>query len=234
NSLRAISDGMKAISQVSETVTGSVVLGLTPSAAHRYLSTLLPSYCAQYPGVAVRIIEDYPNELIEGLEQHTIDLAVLSLPVPMETFNVEMLCEETLVLVAAATHPLATLDNITWDDLSHQPIVLPRQRVDFGIRYIIEELYCTHHKTIKAVAEVSGFQSLRQLVLSNFGVTFLPFSQVQDDVADGKLVIRKLPGQSLSHKVALVTHRQHFPSLAVDKLAKAIRAHKALSNQIDT
>ncbi|MGJ3252358.1 MAG: LysR family transcriptional regulator [Elainellaceae cyanobacterium] len=235
DSLRTIVDGMKAVSQISQIVTGSITLGLTPSAAHRCLSSLLPQYCTQYPGVAVRIIEDYPNELIEGLEQRTIDLAVLSLPVPLKTFNVDVLYEEPLVLVAAATHPLAAIDNITWGDLSHQSIVLPRQRVDFGIRYIIEELYCTHHHSIKAVAEVSGFQSLRQLVLSNFGITFLPLSQVQHDVSDGKLVIRKLPGQPLTHKVALVTCRQHSLSVAAEKLADAIQAHayQTMSSQID-
>jgi DNA-binding transcriptional LysR family regulator len=232
-SLQSLRSGVRAIAQFSQVITGNVTLGLVPSAAQRCLSDILPQYRQQHPDVTVKIIEDFPNELVDGLQRQLIDLAILSLPIPTEPFEVEVLYEEPLVLTAAATHPLASVGEVTWEILKHQAIVLPRQRTDFGVRYIIEELFRQHHSPMQTAAEVSGFQSLRQLILLNFGVTILPQSLVRKDIEEGKLIAKELPGLLLAHKVALVMHRQYQMSLAAEKMAEIIRVHsKKLSSSM--
>ncbi|GAB4240917.1 MAG: hydrogen peroxide-inducible genes activator [Elainellaceae cyanobacterium] len=229
--LQALQNGLRAIAQFSETISGQVTLGLTPSVAQRYLPGILTFYYEQYPGVSLRIVEDFLNELIEGLKQQRIDLAVLSLPIPAEHFEISVLYQEPLVLAVAPEHSLATVEQVTWDMLSQQPIILPRQHSDFGVRYIIEELYRRHHASMEVAAEVSGFRSLRQLILSNFGVTILPQSLVQQDVQDGKLVAKDLTDFELMHTVALVNCRQQRLSLAAEKLAEVI--HRCTAAKAD-
>ena len=214
--------GVRAVAEYSQTIRGEVAIGLTPSASHRCLSEILPQYCQQYPGVAVRVLEDYPDALIAGLQCQTLDLAILSLPIPLESLTVEVLYEEPLVLTLAVNHLLAPTKAIAWETLSNLPFVLPRQRIDLGIRQIIETLFRSRGCQLQTVAEVSGFHSLRQLVLTNFGVTFFPQCLIGQDVAEGKLIIKPVSELSLSHQVALVSQKQHQATLAAEKLAELI------------
>lgn len=220
--LEAMGAGVKAVAEYSQTIRGEVTLGLTPSASHRCLSEILPQYCQQYPGVMVRVLEDYPDALIAGLQHRTLDLAILSLPIPLGNLTMEVLYEEPLVLTLAINHPLAPTDAIAWETLSNLPFVLPRQRIDLGIRQIIETLFCARGSQLHTVAEVSGFHSLRQLVLTNFGVTFLPQCLTWQDVAEGKIIVKPVRDLSLSHQVALVRQKRHRATLAAEKLAELI------------
>ena len=220
--LEAMGTGVRAVAEYSQTIRGEVTIGLTPSASHRCLSEILPQYCQQYPGVAVRVLEDYPDALIAGLQRQTLDLAILSLPIPLENLTVEVLYEEPLMLTLAVNHSLAPIEAIAWETLSNLPFVLPRQRIDLGIRQIIETLFCSRGSQLHPVAEVSGFHSLRQLVLTNFGVTFFPQCLTRQDVAEGKLIVKPVKELFLSHQVALVSQKQHQATLAAEKLAELI------------
>ena len=220
--LEAMGTGVRAVAEYSQTIRGEVTIGLTPSASHRCLSEILPQYCQQYPGVAVRVLEDYPDALIAGLQRQTLDLAILSLPIPLENLTVEVLYEEPLMLTLAVNHSLAPIEAIAWETLSNLPFVLPRQRIDLGIRQIIETLFCERGCQLQTVAEVSGFHSLRQLVLTNFGVTFFPQCLIGQDVAEGKLIVKPVKDLFLSHQVALVIQKQHQATLAAEKLAELI------------
>lgn len=225
--LRAIEDGTQELLQWSKTITGKVVLGLTPSAAQRCLPSVLSHYCRQYPEVVVKVLEDNPDGLVSALKQGTIDLAVVSLPIPDDALTIEILYEEPLVLLVSTTHILAETQTITWDNLPQVPLILHRQDSSFGIRSIVEQLYEQHHSPLHVVAEVNGYQSLKQLLLANFGAAFLPLSLVQTEIESRKLTVVQLPETTLSHRVALVKYAQYLPSLAATKLAETIRVHGA-------
>jgi len=223
--LQAIEDGAKDVAQLSQTITGKVVLGLTPSASQRCLSDVLSHYCRQYPQVKVKVLEEHPDELVKKLKQGAVDLAVLSLPISSDHVTIEVLYEEPLTLIVAATHPLAITRQIAWQDLTQLPLILHKQDVDFGIRSIVEQLYSHHHCQLQAVAEVSGYQSLKQLVLANFGAAFLPLSLVRTDIENGNFVAVQLPEGDLLHVVAIAHYQQYQPNLATEKLAEVIRIH---------
>lgn len=223
--LRAIEEGTQELLQWSKTITGKVVLGLTPSAAQRCLSSVLSHYCRQYPEVVVNVLEDNPDGLVSALKQGAIDLAVVSLPIPEDALTVEILYEEPLVLLVSTSHALAGTQTITWDHLAQLPLILHKQDSRFGIRSIVEQLYQHHHCSLPIVAEVSGYQSLKQLILANFGAAFLPLSLVLTEIASNQFAVVRLPEANLSHRVALVRYAQSLPSLAAVKLAETIRIH---------
>ncbi|MBX2865145.1 MAG: LysR family transcriptional regulator [Leptolyngbyaceae cyanobacterium MAG.088] len=221
--LQNIEAGISSAIQTSQALVGKVTLGLTCFNTQRYLSEILKLSYQQNPNLRVEIIECPTDDLVRGLQNQTIDLAIFSLPVPVKIFKFKELYEEPLLLVVASTHPLASIKELTWQDISHQTLILPRQETDFGIRNVIEELYRTHRIKINNLVEVSGCQSLHQFLLSNCGVAFLPLSQVQKDLDNGSMLVKPLSGIALTHKVVLATDPRYTLSSAAENLVDTIQ-----------
>ncbi len=221
--LQNIEAGMSLAVQSAQALVGKVTLGLTCFNTQRYLSEILKLSYQKNPNLCVEIIECPTDDLVRGLQNQTIDLAIFSLPVPVKIFKFEELYEEPLLLVVASTHPLASIKELTWNDMSRQALIVPRQETDFGIRNIIEKLYRTHQIKIGKTVEVSGCQSLHQFLLSNCGVAFLPLSQVQKDLENGSMVVKQLSDISLTHKVVLATDPRYTLSSAAESLLETMQ-----------
>lgn len=221
--LKDIEAGIISALRTSTAPVEKVTLGITCFNTQRCLSNVLQPYRQQNPNVHIQILECLPNALVLGLEEQAIDLAVFSLPVPVETLQLEILYEESLIPVAASVHPLAALSEVTWQDISRYPLILSRQKNGFGIRAVVEDLYHTYHSAIDSIVEVSGDQPLRQILLSGYGISFLPLSQFQKDLEEGLLVATQPPELSLTHQVAIATHPKHALSPAAERLIETMR-----------
>ncbi|HEY9660475.1 MAG TPA: substrate-binding domain-containing protein, partial [Allocoleopsis sp.] len=88
---------------------------------------------------------------------------------------------------------------------------------------MVENICQTHSRRFKVVAEVKGFQSVRQLLLSNFGATFAPYSLVQEDLENGRLVSIEMSDCSFSRSAVLITNQRYRLSVAAEKMVEVVR-----------
>jgi DNA-binding transcriptional LysR family regulator len=238
--LRELQEGVNAVAKMSQAISGIVTLGLTPSSSQRFLSDILSQYHHQYPQVHVKVLEDYTDGLIGQVEQGLIDVAILSMPFPQENATCEVLYQEPVILVIGATHPLATQKRLCLNEIETLPLVLHQQKStfgssSFGIGNILDKIYSTHSHRFKIVAEVKGFHSVRQLLLSNFGATFAPYSLVQEDLENGRLISIEMPECTFSRSAVLITNQRHCLSVAAEKMVEVVRtrANQLLLSCVD-
>lgn len=219
--LHSLEMGMTSALESAQVLRGKVTIGLTCFNLQRCLSRVLHRYRQHHPDVSIDILEGSPHELVQSLQNQTLDMAIVSLPIPTQILSIRPLYEEPLVLVVSPQHPLAPVDEMTWADICDHPLLLPRQGSHFGLRSIVETLYRDRQAPVHAV-EVNGYESLRQLLLHNYGIAFLPRSLVQKDV-DGQRLVAKYPADiSLSHTVAIATHAKQILNTAAQNLATTI------------
>lgn len=228
--LQNVETGVFAALKAAQTSVNKVSLGLTSVNAEHCLSVVLKNFHDFNPNINLQIFEYPLDELIHGLQNQTIDLAWMSSPLPIETLHTEVLYKEPLSLVCSSAHTLAQVTNLTWDDICQYPIVLPRQGSNYGIRSVVEELFRIHKRSIKTVVEFSGAQSLRLILLSNFGVAILPGSQVASNLQGKDLVVKTIPGTPLVHEVVIATNPKYSLSPEAKSLLETIRASVQLSN----
>ncbi|GAB4380785.1 MAG: LysR family transcriptional regulator [Elainellaceae cyanobacterium] len=224
--LQVMEEGTLTMAKMSQTLTGTVTLGIIPSNSRSFLSKILTQYHHQYPQVHVRVLEGYTDELINQVKQGILDLAILCMPLPSEDITVEILYEEPITLVIGASHPIAKLANQDpLDPTVRIPLVMHRKNANYGVSYITEEIYRTHRDRFHIVAEVRGFQSLRQLLLDNFGAAFVSHSLVEEDIANGKLALLNVLDCPLSRQSVLISNGKLPTNHATEKLAELIRQY---------
>lgn len=108
------------------TVTGTVVVGMYPSAAAVLHPRLLTAMTRDFPAVVVQLWEGAPHEIGEALSAGTIDLAVRpNLPAPVGAdLHQSTLWHEGLVVVVRTDDRLAAAAGpISLTDLADRPIV---------------------------------------------------------------------------------------------------------------
>src|SRR5438067_3097278 len=130
---RVIADVDAATAELREVgglARGRITLGATPSLAATLLPPVLARFHAAYPGIELAMREAGSRDLVAALEEGTVDIALVILPVRGEALETQPLLREELVLAVARSHPLASRRTIAIGDLRNVPLVMFRERYD--------------------------------------------------------------------------------------------------------
>lgn len=164
-----------------------LIIGIPETRSQRWLSTVLPLFLREYPGVDLRVREkNSTGELESDLVADRIDLAlVITLPMMVPGLDYEVIRKEQIMVLASPKHPMfADLDLSSVDlmervlhyirpeRLDGQPYIasLPEQ----GLARIADQLFERFSITPKTVLELSNTSTARALARDNVGFVVTP------------------------------------------------------------
>ncbi|SMB82775.1 LysR family transcriptional regulator [Deinococcus hopiensis] len=152
-------------------VTGRVRIGSIPSATVDFLPRLLAAFGRQFPNVELVLLEE-PSQgtgrLLEWLGSHTIDLALLELPVT--EFETVPLLHDELCAVVPATSYLAGRVEVRVRELVGETFVLSR----YSSEHLIEAAYRHEGLTPNVRFEVQDLGTLVSLIREGLGISLVP------------------------------------------------------------
>lgn len=200
---------------------GSLRLGVFPTLGPYLLPHVVPQLRERFPQLALLLVEEKSDVLLERLRAGRLDAALLALPIDDDQLHAHFLFEEPFVLAAPAQHPLAQVQMLTMDALSDETLLL------------LEDGHCLRDQALdvcrlSGAQEKSGFratslETLRQMVAAGAGVTLLPALSVHAPVAQPRN-IRLVPFRDPppSRRIALVWRKSSAMDGFLRRLADAI------------
>lgn len=128
NSARSLlshaSDLERAVIETGQTLAGTLRLGSFSTLAPTVLPGLIHALSSQHPAIHVHLNEGPQDQMIDGLLDGQLDLALLyDINLPEDVTSVP-LAERTPYVALSADHPLAQNDSISLKDLIDQPMIL--------------------------------------------------------------------------------------------------------------
>jgi DNA-binding transcriptional LysR family regulator len=190
---------------------GTLRVGAFQSAGARILPELLRRYTEAWPGVEIRLEEaDDEDALATGIEQGSLDLAFVTLPVSARAVDAVELHRDPYVLVTRADSPLATAGSPpTLREIGEMPLV--------GYRT------CQTVHQIEARLRASGAEphivfrsddntTLQAMVALGMGVALVPRLAVNE--SDERVAVIDLDGRLPPRLIGLVWHRDRYRSPA--------------------
>lgn len=100
---------------------GTVTVGTAYSAYYIWLARIVSEFHLKYPGIQVQLRNGYSSELIRLVEQHQMDLCIVS---RREGEHVWLpLCRDELMAWVPAKHPLATLSAFPISAFAMEPYI---------------------------------------------------------------------------------------------------------------
>jgi LysR family transcriptional regulator, hydrogen peroxide-inducible genes activator len=223
--LRDAEDIMELATSQREPMTGPMKLGVIPTIGPFLLPSILPDLADTYPDLRLYLIEDKTDPLLAKLRAGGIDLALIALPFETEGLTTRVLFEDGFRFACHASHPLASRDQITDDDLVDQSLLL----LEEGHCLRGHALDACHARSSPARAsrvrvefEATSLHTLVQMTAQAMGVTLLPQIAIDANIT-GMSDIRLIPLASAeARKIGLVwratSSRAHEFSLMADRI----------------
>lgn len=116
---------------------GTIRIGTFVSTSTSWLPQLLSFFQANYPDVVFEIEESGQDEMLRGIQNGSLDIALMSQP---ESGSIDFipLLEDPLMVVFSDKHDLSSFDYVPVKELAKHPMVLTYQSYDRDVRKIFD------------------------------------------------------------------------------------------------
>jgi LysR family transcriptional regulator, hydrogen peroxide-inducible genes activator len=164
------------------------------------LPARLASFARKFPRVQVSVVEDSTNELLHRVQDGTVDLALLALPVPATNCLCQELFRERLYLVVPENHRLASHSEGYLEEIENDPFLLPKEGHGFRENTLSA---CGRARVQPNVVFESGqFTTLLAMVTAGTGVSVVPEMALRNGstAASFRWPIKMLFAASASYK----------------------------------
>jgi LysR family hydrogen peroxide-inducible transcriptional activator len=131
----------------------------------------------KFPDIHVSVVEELTSELLERVQDGTLDLALLALPIPGAHFVCQELFRERLYLVVPESHRLSSHSMVHLKQVERDPFLL------------LKDGHCFRENTLsacgrarlrpKVVFESGQFTTILAMVSSGTGVSVVPQMAVE-------------------------------------------------------
>ncbi|WP_322966296.1 LysR family transcriptional regulator [Sphingomonas fuzhouensis] len=210
------SDIVALAAGASNSLTGILRLGTTPTLGPYLLSPIIAELHRMAPHLRLHVREGIPDEQVLELSRGNIDVVLGPLPMTGDDLTIEPLFREPLHLVAALDHPIEADAETTRDVLSGSPLLTldPRHHLARQAAAIAEQ----YGMTIAPDYYGTSLESLHQMVASGLGLALLPSLYLRSEMG-GAAGLKILPVQGWgAHRSIAIAWRRQSPMSAAFKL----------------
>ncbi len=203
---------------------GELHVGYAPSPTVEILPPALAAFQKAVPRVKVLLHDLSSDELIAGLQNATLELAVMvRQPVGDETAGIqfELLRTYPLCVAMTATHPFARLKSVSLDKLAAEPLVGFRRKDYPEYNRILDRLFAPIRATPRIAVECDSASSLITEVEAGHGVALS--STIFKLVAGRRLLYRPLTGTTEVASVGIARAIKGDVTPAGEKFCEILR-----------
>jgi len=207
--LANIESAKQAVADLSGEVRGQLKLVTSHHIGLHRLPLVLREYSERYPLVDLDIRFMDSAEAFQAVQHGEFDLGIVT-----EVDNTEgSVCSKTIWVdqmqfVTAQQHPLAQQKNVTLDQLSQYPALLPERR--FFTTQLVETLFAQQGLQLQINLSTNFLETIKALITAGYAWGVLPESMLNDDSL-AVLKVSKTSSAStlgLSRKLDCIYHKQ--------------------------
>lgn len=208
----------------SRGVRGHVRLWSNMSALTEFLPTSLASFLQGHPDIRIEVEEQLSGDIVRALIDGLADLGVFADDTPVFGLEVEPFQTDHLVVVCAASHPLAGYAEIDFETcLAHDFVGLNRGS---SLLELTSRAAERAGLPLRLCIQVRSFDAMCKMIAANLGIGVLPLEACQAQIgamgltaihlvdawARRRLLLGTVKGRPLSAAAALL--RTHLCSLS--------------------
>ncbi|MDD3759651.1 MAG: LysR substrate-binding domain-containing protein [Acidithiobacillus sp.] len=180
------------------------------STAEYFAPRLLGAFCAAHPGIEAHLEIVNRNSILERLRENLDDVYIMG-QVPEEIDGIaQPFLDNPIVVIAAASHPLAAERSIPLARLGKEPFIL--REAGSGTRLTAENYLAEQGIKLKPRMTLSSNEAVKQLVAGGLGLGILARHTISSELASGALCILDVEGFPILRKWHAVQRKGKSPS----------------------
>ena len=225
--LRLRDESVQAVADRSDTVHGPLVFGANEATCLYLLPEIFADYQRRYPLVQMSIYRNFSHKILQRLEDGSIDVGIVTMPVRSPNLRVHPVFRDRLMLMVSVRNPLASRKRVTLGAVAEQPLIFPKTGYT---RQVLDKLFRPYRSRMRLAMELPSIGMIKRFVAADVGVSFISESFASDQVKAKEVKLLSLEGVQLWRELGLVYRRDRsLPRTAQALIALILEHRKSLA-----
>lgn len=211
--------------------SGTLRIGASELALHRYLLPYLERFRHAYPDIKLSI-NTYPTrEAISALKANLIDFAVIILS-PYESYPDLVTRELTSfqdIVIAGPKYSFLQDKKLHLSDLMEYPLITIAQGT--STRQYLEQIFMEHDLILKPEIELTTSELIVPMVIRNLGIGIVPSRFASAALYEGNLYFLNMQEYIPPRKICLACDKEHPLSATGQKFVSLLKADISAENE---
>lgn len=206
----------------SHLIDRSITIGAIPTLAPTLLPPLLALCRTRFPQLEVNAYEDFRDDLLEGVLNGRLDLAIIAMPVEDARLDCEPLFTEPLLLCLGKSHRLSSKPKVQVEDIKGERFVMMGSRSTLAAEI---RRFCGDEQFDPKIAyHCAQIATVKALVAQGEGITILPKGVITAEDRT-RIISKSIAGRSPTREVGIIRHQSRYQSRGAEQFLTILREH---------
>jgi DNA-binding transcriptional LysR family regulator len=192
------------------------------------LPEVFAEYCRRYPPVQINIYRNFSYKITEKLENGSIEVGILTLPIQSPSLEIQPIFRDKLMLMVSSANPLAKHKTAAVRDIIKHPLLLPKTG---HTRRLMDKLFRPHRDELRVRMELPSIGMIKSFVAADLGVSLVSASFARDEVAAGRVKLIDIEDAELFRELGLAYRRDRTLSCATTAFVDVLRQFASSSKK---
>ncbi|HVI09987.1 MAG TPA: LysR family transcriptional regulator [Candidatus Binatia bacterium] len=213
-------ESLVAVADHGHTPRGTLLVGANEATCLYVLPEVFGEYCRRYPDVQISIYRNFTYKIVEKLENNSIDVGIVSLPVQSPSLKVLPIFRDRLLLMVSSKNPLSKAKSAKIQDVVKYPLLLPKTG---HTRRLLDKMFREHNSELKVRMELPSLAMIKSFVAADLGISLISASFARDEVAAGRVKLIEMEGAEQWRELGLAHRRDRTLSVASKSFIGVVR-----------
>jgi DNA-binding transcriptional LysR family regulator len=213
-------ESLRVVADESATPRGVLTVGANEATCLYVLPEVFEEFHRQYPNVQISIYRNFSHKILQRVEDGTIDLGIVTLPVKSPSLKVHSIYRDRVMLIVSRKNPLAKQDSVTVKEIAEQPLIFPKTGFT---RQVLDKFFRPYVSNLRIVMELPSITMIKRFVGANLGVSLISEGFTKDDVRAGRVKLIPIKDVEMSRELGVIYRRDRHLSRSATRFVEMIR-----------
>jgi DNA-binding transcriptional LysR family regulator len=212
----------RIVKEFADLGRGTLNIGASYVPATYVLPVVLSTFSKTYPKISISLSVKTAPVIEELLVNHEIDMGVLSTePFHNHSLHADAICEDELVMVYAANHPIGQYADLNPGQLARIPFVFHGE--ESSTRRMTDKWAKNNGVSLNAQLELDSLEAIKQAVMLGDHISFISKLAIRQEVRQGSLSFSPIPRNTFTRFVYCATNVDREPSSLLESFIYHIK-----------
>ena len=184
---------------------GSLIIGASTTVALYVIPKILSAFHQKYPNIRLRLVNRNSDNILKALLDHEIDFGIMEQRTKISSAKYQFFLTDEVIPVCSAKSELAKRKRIAAGELKDLPVAL-RERGSGTLAAVLDALEKCKITMADLDASIilGGTEALKNFLLNDTCLGFLPLRSVVKQLKTGELVRLTIPGLHITREFFFV------------------------------
>jgi DNA-binding transcriptional LysR family regulator len=197
-------ESLRAVADQASTPRGTLAVGANEATCLYVLPDIFAEYSRRFPAVQISIYRNFSHKVLEKVEDGTVDVGIVTMPVKSPSLKVHSIFKDRLMLMVAPSNPLASYKSVSTADIAEQPLIFPKTGF---MRQVLDKQFRPFRSRMRIAMELPSVGMIKQFVAAGLGVSIISETFAKDEVRAGLVKLISISDSDVWRELGLVYRR---------------------------